>query len=551
DVEAGVDADTGAEASIEPKIPRRGRRARSTEPSTKSMEQMLWDAACSIRGEKDAPKFKDYLLPLLFVKRLSDVFDDEIDRLAEEFGDRQIALETAESDHSLIRFYIPPEARWAVLRGVERYDWPMDNGDPPQSTAPKDVGQHLTKATRAIVKHNPTLSGVIDTVDFAAERSGERDINPAKLRAVVETYSDPRYRLGLADVQPDFLGRAYEYLLRKFAEGSGQSAGEFFTPTEVGFLMAYIMRPRPGDSCHDFACGSGGLLVKLQLVARELDLTSKIPLRLTGQELQAESYAVACMNGIIHDMEMKVARGDTMLNPKFKTPKGLIQTHDIVVANPMWNQPFNPEVFANDPFDRFRTTGGATSGKGDWAWLQHCLACMNDRGRAAVVLDTGALTRGSGSKNEDKEKTIRKWFVDRDLVDGVILLPDNLFYNTTAAGVIVVLSKRKPAARAGKIVLLNASKHVKKGKPKNYIPEEELRPLAAAFQKGEAVDGEIAVITTEQASAADYNLSPSRWVGQGEESKYREISLIVDEILELDVQASNIDKSLFSLLKKI
>ena len=165
------------------------------------------------------------------------------------------------------------------------------------STTPKDIGEHLTKAVRAVVKQNPSLSGVIDVVDFAAERNGERDINPAKLRGVVETFSDPRYRLGLADVQPDFLGRAYEYLLRKFAEGSGQSAGEFFTPTEVGFLMAHIMRPQPGEECHDYACGSAGLLVKLQLVARELDPTSKVPLKLTGQELQAESYAVAQMNG--------------------------------------------------------------------------------------------------------------------------------------------------------------------------------------------------------------------------------------------------------------
>ena len=173
-------------------------------------------------------------------------------------------------------------------------------------------------------------------------------------------------------------GRAYEYLLRKFAEGSGQSAGEFFTPTEVGFLMAHIMRPRPGEDCHDYACGSAGLLVKLQLVARELDPTSKVPLKLTGQELQAESYAVAQMNGIIHDMEIEIARGDTMINPKFRTNDGKVRTHDIVVANPMWNQPFAPDVFANDPFDRFRTTGGVTTGKGDWAWLQHTLACLSD-----------------------------------------------------------------------------------------------------------------------------------------------------------------------------
>jgi type I restriction enzyme M protein len=325
------------------------------------MEQMLWDAACSIRGEKDAAKFKDYLLPLLFLKRLSDVFDDEITRLAEEYGDRKTALEIAEGDHSLLRFYMPPEARWGVISGRESCEWPLD--DEGESTKPKDIGEHLTKAVRAVVKQNPTLLGVIDVVDFAAERNGERDINPAKLRTVIETFSDKRYRLGLADVQPDFLGRAYEYLLRKFAEGSGQSAGEFFTPTEVGFLMAHLMRPRPGEDCHDYACGSAGLLVKLQLVARELDPTSKVPLKLTAQELQAESYAVAQMNGIIHDMEIEIARGDTMINPKFRTPDGKVKTHDIVVANPMWNQPFNPDIFKDDPFDRFRTSGGASTGK--------------------------------------------------------------------------------------------------------------------------------------------------------------------------------------------
>lgn len=548
--EAGVEkaAEDAPEAAVQVSR-RRSRRTTAATPTTKPMEQMLWDAACSIRGEKDAAKFKDYLLPLLFLKRLSDVFDDEIERLAEEYGDRATALEIAESDHSLLRFYLPPEARWAVISGREQYDWPLD--DKKRSTAPKDIGEHLTKAVRAVVKQNPSLSGVIDVVDFAAERNGERDINPAKLRGVVETFSDPRYRLGLADVQPDFLGRAYEYLLRKFAEGSGQSAGEFFTPTEVGFLMAHIMRPRPGETCHDYACGSAGLLIKLQLVARELDPTSKVPLKLSGQELQAESYAVAQMNAIIHDMEVELARGDTMINPKFRNADGSIRQHDIVVANPMWNQPFAPDIFANDPFDRFRTAGGITSGKGDWAWLQHTLACMDDDGRAAVVLDTGAVTRGSGSKNEDKERNIRKWFVDRDLIDGVILLPENLFYNTTAAGVIVVLSKRKPAARKGKIVLLNASRRFKKGRPKNYLPEEDIRELAAMYLKGEPVEGELAVITTEQAREADYNLSPSRWVGQNGEVDVVSIPTLVRKLQELSKQDAGLTSDLLRLLSPL
>jgi len=547
-LEAGIDpaghgGDSGA-AAAEVTSRRTGRK--SAAPSTKPMEQMLWDAACSIRGEKDAAKFKDYLLPLLFLKRLSDVFDDELDRLAEEYGDRTTALEIAEQDHALLRFYLPPEARWAIISGREQLDWPSD--DKGNSTRPKDIGEHLTRAVRAVVRQNPSLGGVIDVVDFAAERNSERDINPAKLRLVVETFSDPRYRLGLADVQPDFLGRAYEYLLRKFAEGSGQSAGEFFTPTEVGFLMAHIMRPRPAEECHDYACGSAGLLVKLQLVARELDPTSKTPLKLYGQELTAESYAVAQMNAIIHDMQVEIARGDTMINPKFKLADGRIRSYDIVVANPMWNQPFNPHLFENDPFDRFRTQGGATSGKGDWAWLQHTMACLNERGRAAVVLDTGAVTRGSGSKNEDKERNIRKWFVDRDLIDGVILLPDNLFYNTTAAGVIVVLSRRKPAARKGMIVMFNASRRVAKGRPKNYIPEEAIRPLAAAFLKGEPVEGEVAVITQEQAAEADYNLSPSRWVPQGGELEKRSLPALLSELEQLNLRDAEITSDLLRLL---
>ena len=550
--EAGVDAEESVAEPTEAAARvtrRRSRRRRTAAPSTKPMEQMLWDAACSIRGEKDAAKFKDYLLPLLFLKRLSDVFDDEIDRLAEEYGDREVAQEIAENDHDLLRFYLPPEARWGVISGRETHQWPLD--DRGRSTRPRDIGEHLTRAVRAVVRQNPSLSGVIDLVDFASERNGERDLNPAKLADVVETFSDSRYRLGLADVQPDFLGRAYEYLLRKFAEGSGQSAGEFFTPTEVGFLMAHLMRPRPGEDCHDYACGSAGLLVKLQLVARELDPTSRVPLKLDGQELQADSYAVAHMNAIIHDMDVRIARGDTMINPKFKTASGQIAAHDIVVANPMWNQPFSPDLFANDPFDRFRTRGGITTGKGDWAWLQHTLACLNQRGRAAVVLDTGAMTRGSGARHEDRERNIRKWFVDRDLIDGVILLPDNLFYNTSAAGIIVVLSKRKPVARKGKIVLLNASRRVRKGRPKNYIPEEDIRPLAVAFMKGEPVEGEVAVITLEQAEQADYNLSPSRWVGQVDAVAQRPIREIIAEMQRLDDEAREVDARLADMLARL
>jgi type I restriction enzyme M protein len=168
-----------------------------------------------------------------------------------------------------------------------------------------------------------------------------------------------------------------------------------------------------------------------------------------------------------------------------------------------------------------------------------------------VVLDTGAVTRGSGSKNEDKERNIRKWFVDQDLIDGVILLPENLFYNTTAAGVIVVLSKRKPAGRKNKIFLLNASRHFRKGKPKNYLPEEDIRSLTTTYLKGEPVDSELAVITKKQAEEADYNLSPSRWINQSEFNSETSLNDLIATAKDLSDKGRKVDEILFAMLSKI
>lgn len=545
--EAGLDDGGTPELPFAQRTPPpRARRGitKSTVLSNKSMEQMLWDAACSIRGEKDAPKFKDYILPLLFIKRLSDVFDDEIRRLSDQFGDYEIALEVLEADHSLVRFYLPPEARWLVVSGRETFAWPKDK-------EPKTLGEQLTTTIRAIVKHNPSLAGVIDIVDFNETRNGEREISDKALKDVIETFSDRRYRLGLHDVEPDFLGRCYEYLLRKFAEGQGQSAGEFFTPTEVGFLIAEIMRPRPGEECYDYACGSFGLPIKLQLVCRRLDPLSKVPLKLYGQELTGSSYAIACMNKIVHDMDGEIVRGDSMRNPKFRVGDTGLKKFDIVVSNPMWNQPFNSEGFEDDPFGRFEEQGGITTSKADWAWLQHTLASMKDTGRAAVVLDTGAVTRGSGSKNEDRERNIRKWFIENDYVDGVILLPDNLFYNTSAAGIIIVLRKNKPKDRKGKIVLVNASSEFRKGSPKNYLPDDAIGKIADTFLKGEPVANSCAVITNEDAVENDFNLSPSRYLAPPGAVGLRELGAIKEDLKALRSVAVKIDQELESVLSML
>ncbi len=531
---------------------KRRRASRSDVLTTSSMEQMLWSAACSIRGEKDAPKFKDYILPLIFVKRLSDVFDDEVERLSETYGDQETALSIIEADPSLVRFYIPPQARWAVVSGREQFDWPEDQ-------KPKSIGEQLTTTMRIIVKanvgdRNKDLSGVIDTVDFNETRNGEREISDSALAGIIETISDPRYRFGLYDVEPDFLGRCYEYLLRKFAEGQGQSAGEFFTPTEVGWLMAHMLRPAQGEDVYDYACGSAGLLIKCELALMERDLKVSRPLKLYGQELTGSSYAIARMNMVIHDMEGEIVRGNSMTNPKFRSLDGSLRAFDIVVANPMWNQPFDTSIYEKDDFGRFEEHGGNTSSKADWAWLQHTVTSLKSNGRAAVVLDTGAVTRGSGSRNEDKEKTIRKWFVDHDLIEGVVLLPDNLFYNTPAAGIIILLNRNKLPQRRGKIVLVNAGREFEKGRPKNYITDEGINKIAQAFIKGQDIERFVKVITNDEAADGDYNLSPSRYVDTSEKEEYRPIPEVLEELWGkngLEERARKIDADLKDIFKQM
>ena len=254
------------------------------------------------------------------------------------------------------------------------------------------------------------------------------------------------------------------------------------------------------------------------------------------------------MNTIVHDMQADVQRGDSMRNPKFRNADGSLKRFDVVIANPMWNQPFEADVYDTDAFGRFKEQGGITAGKGDWAWLQHTLACLKDDGRAAVVLDTGAVTRGSGSKNEDRERNIRKWFVEQDVIDGVILLPDNLFYNTTAAGVIVVLNKRKPKERQGKIVLLNASRQVRKGSPKNYISEEDLAELADVFVKGRVTDGFVNIITADEAARNDFNLSPSRYVAGNATKEAGDLAVLVNELRRLSTEERQISEQLERVL---
>ena len=464
-----------------------------------ALEQWLWAAACQIRGPLDAPKFKDYILPLIFLKRLSDVFEDEVERNAQELRLAD-ASALVEADHALVRFYVPSAARWPGLRQVTR-----------------GLGERLTDAVRAVARENPKLVGVIDVTDFNAQAAGQPIVDDQRLAALVQTLS--RHRLGLKDVEPDILGRAYEYLLRKFAEGQGQSAGEFYTPSEVGSLMARILDPQPGEMVYDPCCGSGGLLIKCHERLLETRgtvskghraLPSKVaPLKLFGQEVNPSTFAMARMNAFIHDMDADIAFGDTMHAPKFTDATGALNKFDIGVANPMWNQDFAPSTYEDDRYARFNY-GRPPSSTADWGWVQHMVTSLGPKGRMAVVLDTGSVSRGSGNQGSNKERDIRKAMIEADLIEAIVQLPENLFYNTSAPGIVMVLNRSK--AHPGEVILINASALFTKGRPKNFMTEKQVVQAADAYKGWKNQDQVAAVATKEEVTVADFNLSPSRYV---------------------------------------
>ena len=510
-----------------------------------TLETWLLDAANTIRGASDAPKFKDFILPLIFYKRLSDVFDDEFAEHVEKFGDEKFTREIVNLDlenalktgeNPIVRFYIPQQYSWEALRN---------------HAADGHLGEFVTEAMREVARLNPLLQGVLDVKDFNESQSGQRTLDEERLEALIEVLS--QHRLGLQDTEPDILGRAYEYLLRKFAEGQGQSAGEFYTPKEVGWLMARLLNPEPYKTIYDPACGSGGLLIKPRLLFTQThpDQKSQAP-QIYGQELTPTTYAMAKMNAFLHDfIGADIQIGDTFRNPRFVEKSSSLQRFDYVVANPMWNQKEYDEAFyENDNWSRF-SDGTAPSSSADWGWVQHILASLKNDGRAAIVLDTGAVSRGSGSKNADRERDIRKKFVERDLIEGVVLLPENLFYNTSAPGIILLLNRNKPSERKDQILLINLSQYFEKGKPKNILTDEGIDAATEVYQAWESREKLSSVITLGDTQKTDYNLSPSQFVDVGDKVEHRPVNEILADLAKARIAREKANKALEDVLARL
>ena len=465
---------------------------------TSTLKHWLLEAANSIRGTNDAPKFKDFILPLIFYKRLSDVFDDEFAKQVEAFGGEAVTREIIDADHQdalksgrnpIVRFYIPQQYSWENLRSH-----PADGR----------LGEFLTEAMREVARLNPPLQGVLNVKDFNEQQSGQRTLDDERLERLIEVIS--RHRLGLQNTEPDILGRAYEHLLRKFAEDQGQSAGEFFTPKEVGWLMARLINPEPHSTIYDPACGSGGLLIKARLLFEMThpDEKSAAP-KIYGQELTATTYAMAKMNAFLHDFigaDLRI--GDTFRNPGFVTDDSALQRFDYVLANPMWNQDgYKSGFYMDDRYGRFEK-GIPPDNNADWGWLQHILASLKDNGRAAIVLGTAAVTR------PNKEKAIRANFVEGDLIEAVILLPEDLFYNTDSAGIVLIINKNKRFKN--EIILIDASEEVKESKPKNFLSDEGMEKIIEAYKLWKNVAFFSKIVTLDEIKLFDFNLRPSKHV---------------------------------------
>jgi type I restriction enzyme M protein len=505
-----------------------------------TLESWLWEAACKIRGPVDAPKYKDYILPLIFLKRLSNVFADEVGALGEEYGSVEIAQALVEGDHSLVRFYIPPKSRWSHLAQLSTVG----------------LGEALTDAVRGVARENPRLGGVIDVIDFNATTAGQRIVPDENLHELVQVLN--KHRLGLHDVEPDILGRAYEYLLRKFAEGQGQSAGEFYTPRMVGELMARMLSPEPGMTAYDPACGSGGLLIKchLELVGkhgvqgngRKVLPSTIAPLQVFGQEINPTTFAMARMNAFIHDIDAEITLGDTMRNPRFLQEDGSLRQFDLVTANPMWNQNFPTEMYENDPFERF-TKGIPPGSSADWGWVQHMMASLTPKGRMAVVLDTGSVSRGSGNVGSNRERDIRKAYVESDLIEAVFLMPENLFYNTTAPGIIMVLNKNKK--HPGEILLVNASQLFLKGRPKNEFTEDNVEKIFTLYTEWKAEEEVSVIVSVNEVSKNDYNFSPSRYVSTNDVEPVLPLEDVVVLLKEAEEERKEVDEELRNVLTQL
>jgi type I restriction enzyme M protein len=452
------------------------------------LEQYLSKAAWILKGPIGASDFKAYIFPLLFFKRISDVYDEEYQTALEESD--------GDSDYAALpefhRFVIPEGSHWNNIR---------------ETTA--NVGLKIEHCLRDIEAANQEyLYGIFGD----AQWSNKNSLPDRLLVDLVEHFS--QYTLSRALVAPDMLGQAYEYLIKHFADLTNKKAGEFYTPRSVVHLMGLIIDPHEGESIYDPACGTGGMLIESIDHLKENGEDYRT-LKLFGQEKNLTSSSIARMNMFLHGVEdFQVARGDTLRSPAFFNADGL-QTFDCVIANPPFSlDGWGADLWANDPYGR-NIAGVPPKGNGDMAWVQHMIKSMKpNTGRMAVVLPHGALFRKAA------EGRIREALLKNDLLEAVIGLGPNIFYGTQLAACIMIFRAKKSATRRNKVLFIDASEQIRVGRAQNFLEKEHVERIYGWYRAGEDVENHVKVASMEDIAENDYNLN---------------IPLYVEKIIEDDL----------------
>ena len=484
------------------------------------LESHLWESANILRGPVDAADFKTYIFPLLFFKRVSDVYDEETaEALQVSGGDQQFAR--FPENH---RFQIPEECHWNDVRA--------------RTT---NIGQALQHAMREIEKANPkTLYGIFGD----AQWTNKERLSDALLRDLIEHFS--RLPLGNRAAEADVLGQAYEYLIKKFADATNKKAGEFYTPRAVVRLMIRILDPKGGETIYDPACGTGGMLLEaLHHVRGAGGNVRTLWGKLYGQEKNLTTSAIARMNLFLHGVEdFEIVRGDILRQPAFYSGDSLA-TFDCVIANPPFSlQKWGREVWENDPFGR-NFAGLPPAKTGDYAWVQHMIMSMAPwAGRMAVVRPHGALFRMAA------EGKIRRKILGMDILDAVIGLGPNLFYGAGLAACILVFRMRRPKDHRKKVLIIDASREFRKGRSQNELLPEHGERLYQWYADYADVEGIAKVATLDEIAANDFNLNIPRYVEPAIEEEQITVGEVVANLKKSLKAAYSAEEKLKGLLKE-
>ena len=470
--------------------------------SLTELESYLARAADLLRGSIDQADFKGYIFPLLFFKRISDVYMEEYGHaLADSGGDHEFA--SFAENH---RFAIPQDCLWGDVRART-----------------ENVGQALVTAFRAIENANPdTLYGIFGNAAW----TNKQKLPDSRLRDLIEHFS--AQSLTNSSVSPDVFGDAYEYLIKRFADASNKKAGEYYTPRSVVRLLVNILDPREGETIYDPACGTGGMLIEvIEHVKAAGGRPQLLWGKLYGQEKVLATSGIARMNLLLHGVEdFQIVRGDTLRDPAFFNSDRLA-SFDCVIANPPFSlENWGREAWASDRWGRNALGGVPPNGYADWAWVQHMLgSATTPHGRVAVVLPQGALYR------QGAEGRIREYILGQDKVEAVIGLAPNLFYGTGLAACVLILRQQKPASTRGKVLFVNGEGMYRKGRNQNTLDDEHSQTLLDTYRQFKSQPGVAHVADLAAIQANDFNLNIGLYV----ERTDADVRMTLEEALqELD-----------------